>query len=319
MPTGRARCCTATEQMRSHLLLHPLPATAAAATLFHASSSPSPSHYNSTDLLRFLRRPSARPPPLPPGALPRWDSNAEPIPGGRSAFGLGSEVDDDYDDDDDGAGAGAGARKQRVWWSGYDDEGDGLEFEGDEEFWGFKVLRAFGWMFPAIAISLLLGTGPNAFIMALAVPLGQTLLSLAFERVWGETSERDSWKPRPQAKTKKKPFVNPRSEGRKSGGKQENGSANGRNAYQSWATTNASYSKAGSGGRPRFGGWDELDQKAGTREVPKPERSRKTYVPSKQSKKGKFSRIGRVRETPLLVRLLIAAFPFLGFWTKLLF
>lgn len=182
-----------------------------------------------------------------------------------------------------------------------------------------QVLRAFGWMFPAIAISLLLGTGPNAFIMALAVPLGQTLLSLASEKVWGGMSERDSWKPPTRAKTKKKPFVNPRSEGRKSGGKQENGSASGRNAYQSWVTTDGSYSKAGSGSRPRFGGWDELDGKAGTRDVPKSKRSRKTYAPSKQSRKGKFSRIGRVRETPLLVRLLIAAFPFLGFWTKLLF
>ncbi|XP_010046137.2 uncharacterized protein LOC104435001 [Eucalyptus grandis] len=304
--------------MRSHLL-HPFPTTTTTASLFHTSSS-SPSHSGSTNLLRFSRRPSA-------GALPRRDSNAEPVPGGRSAFGLGSEFDDDYDADDGGGGGGFGfdgARKQRVWWSGYDDdEGDGgLEFDGDEEFWGFKVLRAFGWMFPAIAISLLLGTGPNAFIMALAVPLGQTLLSLAFEKVWGETSERDSWKPRTRAKTKKKPFVNPRGEGRKSGGKQENGSAHGRNAYQSWATTDGSYSKAGSGGRPRFGGWDELDEKAGTREVPKSERSQKPYVPSKrskQSKKGKFSRIGRVRETPLLVRLLIAAFPFLGFWTKLLF
>ncbi|XP_030520694.2 uncharacterized protein LOC115734206 [Rhodamnia argentea] len=302
-----------TEQMRSHLLLHPPPATA---TPFLASSSPS--HSNSTNLLRYWRRRSARP-PSPPDALPRWDSNAEPIPSGRSAFGLDSEVDDDCDDDGGGGFGFNGGRKQRVWWSGYDDEVEDLEFEGDEEFWGFKVLQAFGWMFPAIAISLLLGTGPNAFIMALAVPLGQTLLSLAFEKVWGESSERDSWKPRPRAKTKKKPFVNPRSEGRKSRGEQENGSADGRNAYQSWVTTDGPYSKAGSGSRRRFGGWDELDEKAGTREVPKGERSRKRCVPSKQSKKGKFSRIGRVRETPLLVRLLIAAFPFLGFWTKLLF
>ncbi|KAI6684770.1 hypothetical protein NL676_030683 [Syzygium grande] len=265
----------------------PAPALSSSLLLLLRRRAPTPPTSSASS-----RRRSARPPP-PPDALPRWDSNAEPVPGGRSAFGLDSEVDDVYDDGGGGGFGFDGARKQRVWWSGLDGEGEDLEFEGDEEFWGFKVLRAFGWMFPAIAISLLLGTGPNAFIMALAVPLGQTLLSLASEKVWGGTSERDSWKPPTRAKTKEKPFVNPRSEGRKSGGKQENGSASGRNAYQSWVTTDGSYSKAGSGSRPRFGGWDELDGKAGTRDVPKSKRSRKTYAPLKQSRKGKFSRIGR--------------------------
>lgn len=38
----------------------------------------------------------------------------------------------------------------------------------------------------------------------------------------------------------------------------------------------------------------------------------------KQQNKSKLSRTRRVRDTPLLLRLLIAVFPFLG-WVKLLF
>lgn len=63
-------------------------------------------------------------------------------------------------------------------------------------------------MIPAIGISLLLGTGSNAFFMALAVPLGQTALSLVIDKVWGTTSS----KPKPRTRTrrtKKKPFVRP--------------------------------------------------------------------------------------------------------------
>ncbi|XVE62696.1 hypothetical protein DITRI_Ditri06bG0140500 [Diplodiscus trichospermus] len=216
--------------------------------------------------------------------------------------------DDDYDDEFEFSSAA----KQRVWWSDYDDVWD---FDEDDEFWVFKAFRAFGWMLPAIVISLLLGTGPNAFIMALAVPLGQSALSLVFAKVSGRESKR--WKSTSRPKTKKKHFTGATNDVRTNKGKQEANKTGGEKAsYSSWINTDSGLRDKGAKGVPKFGGWDQLDDQV---ETQKSAPSQKGNGLPKRQKKGKFSRIGRVRETPLLLRLLLAVFPFLGSWTRFLF
>lgn len=250
----------------------------------------------------------------PPTAAPRWDSNAETVRTQR--FRFNDFVSDDDDDDDEDYEFDFGRKEeQRTWWF---DDSPGIDDDGEFEFWEesvdgfgvvFKVFRAFGWMLPAIAISMLLGTGPNALIMALALPLGQTALSLAIDKVWGRTSNR----PKPRSQTKKKPFSqaarNTRMNEEKRGENKEN--CKGRETYKSWVGA-PDGSVKGSKTAPSFGGWDELDKEGVANKTPR----RVPDGPPRQQKKSKLSR--RNRETPLLLRLLIAVFPFLGSWAKLL-
>ncbi|XVF42374.1 hypothetical protein PTKIN_Ptkin01aG0357000 [Pterospermum kingtungense] len=233
----------------------------------------------------------------------------------------------DDDDDDEDEFEFTNTAKQRIWWSDFDDYDDAWDFDEGDEFWVFKVFRAFGWMLPAIVISLLLGTGPNAFIMALAVPLGQSALSLVFDKVSGRTSN-ESWKSTSRAKTKKKQFTRSANNGRSNKRKQEanktdaaagggGGGGGGEKAsYSSWLNTDGGVRDKGGKRVPKYGGWDQLDDQV---ETQKRAPSQKGNGVPKQQKKAKFSRIGRVRERPLLLRLLIAVFPFLGSWTRFLF
>lgn len=174
----------------------------------------------------------------------------------------------------------------------------------------WQVFRAFGWMLPAIAISMLLGTGPNTLIMAIALPLAQTALSLAIEKVWGRTSTGAE----PRYQTKRKPFSRGARNKRMSEENQEENNENGKGkqTYQSWVGGPEVYVK-GSKNAPSFGGWDELDKEG---VASKSSRRVQDRPPRQQKKSRKLSR-RRNRETPLLLRLMIAVFPFLGSWAKL--
>ncbi|XP_050220975.1 uncharacterized protein LOC126671261 [Mercurialis annua] len=229
--------------------------------------------------------------------------------------------DELYTDPDDEFGF-SGTRKQRVWWSNYNDyeEEDDDDDDDDDvqnEFWVFKVIRAFGWMVPAIGISLLLGTGPNPFLMALAVPLGQTAISLVIDRVWGTASSRPRSSYRTRSKTRRKPFVRPTSRERTSKEQDDRKTREEKQSYsQSWtaASDGVSFKKGGH----KFGGWDELDN---MHKVPK-EKARQTTdeFPKQQQRQAKV-KLGRTRgrDKPLFVRLLIAIFPFLGSWSRFIF
>ncbi|KAK9293109.1 hypothetical protein L1049_021095 [Liquidambar formosana] len=259
------------------------------------------------------------------GGLP-WNSSGQTIRTGRSKFNLDDEFftygeeeeDDDDDDDDDEFGFTSGA-KQRNWWS---DDASGIDDGEDEEYWIFKVFRAFGWMLPAIGISMLLGTGPNALFMAIALPLGQSALSLAIDKVWGRTG--NSPKPRPRTRTrnrtKKKPFTRTASNIRTSEMEQEENIENGKEggSYPSWVASNYRSVKKGTKSASSFGGWDELDKQGGTNKIPKRAPFQKAGGTPKQQKKSKLSRRTKTRDRPLMLRLLIAVFPFLGSWTRLL-
>lgn len=218
-----------------------------------------------------------------------------------------------FDDEDDVRGY----RKKRVWWSD-----DSIDSEDDDDEGGFgvledsfdtsfilKVLNAFGWMVPAVAISLLLGSGgTNTFLMALVLPLAQSVISFIADTFLGNSI--GSSKPK-RKRAKKKPFVRARYSTKM---KQD---ANPREVNDKYQFEGENKNKPRGRMGSSFGGWDELDRGLGYDKVPKREPIRNVNEPQLENK-DKLSRRVTTRETPLLVRLLIAVFPFLGSWMKLL-
>lgn len=105
-------------------------------------------------------------------------------------------------------------------------------------------------MIPAIGISLLLGTGPNALLMAL-VPLGQSIFSLVFDKVWGTTGNGPKFRPR--TKRRRKPFTKGASNKETRQAKQDKEAGKGRGSYHSWVVADKGPFESGT----TFGGWDE--------------------------------------------------------------
>ncbi|XP_073125586.1 uncharacterized protein [Henckelia pumila] len=89
----------------------------------------------------------------------RWDSNAE-------SYNRKDEGGTAYDDFDDNT---------EQWTDVLRDYIDSI--------WILKVFRSFGWMLPPIILFLLLANGLKAFLMALALPIGQSTLAFAFKRI----------------------------------------------------------------------------------------------------------------------------------------
>lgn len=164
--------------------------------------------------------------------------------------------------------------------------------------------------------------------MALALPLGQSALSFAADKLWGKPqTNRRNRATKAKKKKKEKPFSQRKSYTRTQMGEEEEEEnvkhdSFGRPAYQSWAAAGGEDGKAGEGGgrpEPSFGGWDELED--GRRAAAKKRSSARPSVLGSKggTRDGKLSRRGgRKKEVPLFIRLLIAVFPFLGSWTNLL-
>ncbi|KAL3630976.1 hypothetical protein CASFOL_023960 [Castilleja foliolosa] len=235
----------------------------------------------------------------------RWDWDKNVSPNRRSRFS-DTYVTDDYDEDDEYRSRNSA--KQRMWWSDdtYDEEDEGFGIlEASIGFdWVLKVFRAFGWMIPAVIISLLLGTGPNTILMTVALPLAQSAFSLAADTLWGTSVEN----PRPKSKrSKKRPFTSRTRAKREKETRYQ--TRNGAGNYKSWIDANNASDRNGMTSRKKFGGWDELDKEPRAKPIEQADepRARERVKISRRTKE----------ETPLLTRLLIAMFPFLGFWTKL--
>ncbi|PIA40102.1 hypothetical protein AQUCO_02500076v1 [Aquilegia coerulea] len=255
-----------------------------------------------------------------------WDSNAESFRSDRFKFNFDDELseEDEYDRYD----SRWRENRKRKWWSDDDDDdnddysegGSGVVEEVIDRVWLFKVLRSFGWLLPAILMSMLLATGPKAFLMALALPLGQSALSFAIDKVFGRIQDRPKSRPRP--KTKRKPFARAASnvEVNEEEFDESSGISEGKPGYQSWvATDDGPFKQNVDQHKPSFGGWDELDRRQRS-DKGTTRRRRQTVggTPRQGVEKAKMSRRGRRREAPLLLRLLISVFPFLGSWTRLL-
>ncbi|KAL3523387.1 hypothetical protein ACH5RR_016221 [Cinchona calisaya] len=248
-----------------------------------------------------------------------WEGTSTRTQNGRSRY------HDEFDYDDPESGFSNTRRKRRIWWSDDSDEED--DDDEEEEFLDglgilegstgfssiFKVLRAFGWMVPAVVVSMVLGTGTNAFVMALALPLAQSALSVVFDMLWGRSTDRH--RPKSRSQKRKRAYAGA-SSGSRTRQEKEQSSQKGKSFddYQSWVAKKNVSAEKGERRPQNFGGWDELDKQGKMEEEPKTA----TANEKRGQAKGKLSRRARNRQTPLLVRLLIAFFPFLGFWTKFL-
>ncbi|KAL8158369.1 hypothetical protein AgCh_002892 [Apium graveolens] len=222
----------------------------------------------------------------------RWDSNAENFR--AQNFNFNPRPNKNDDDDDEAA----------EWFEVLEEFIDGA--------WIFPVFRSFGWMLPAIISSLLITSGPKAFLMALAVPLGQSALSLVFQRIVGKKPS----KPKRKAQTRRRPRARSARNVKFEEDEEETneGSRTESMGYQTWVGGNDVRVDRDSRRSPRYGGWDDLDRQSKTYKGSEKNSAQNTDRPQRS----KLSRGGRKGETPLLLRLLIAVFPFLGSWTKIL-
>ena len=155
---------------------------------------------------------------------------------------------------------------------------------------------------------MLLSTGPKAFVLALALSLGQSAISLAFEKLSGRTQN----KPKRRTRTKKKSRSRPANNEATKHGRTRNRKM----GYQTWVPRNDISADASDQDGFSFGGWDEFDIE---REFQMGSRRKSAQTARKSSvEKGKMSRRVGKSDAPLLLRLLIAVFPFLGSWTRML-
>ncbi|XP_057783575.1 uncharacterized protein LOC131001254 [Salvia miltiorrhiza] len=218
----------------------------------------------------------------------RWDSNAESY----STKDFNSDVADEIEDFDE------------QWVGALEDYIDSI--------WILKVFGSYGWMLPPIILSLLLANGLKAFLLALALPIGQSTFAFAIQRF----QKRGKKKPKRKDKAKKRGsrFYSSRDAG--SGESPEyTYSQRRQKGYQSWGSkddfTTTSTTAA------NFGGWDELDSEMDYNVGGSSRRaSRKTS--GSRGASGKNRRKLRESDGPLLLRLLISIFPFLSTWTKML-
>ncbi|KAF6995589.1 hypothetical protein CFC21_012064 [Triticum aestivum] len=255
----------------------------------------------------------------------------------------------------------------RRWWS--DDQFDVEEEEEEEEFgsegsfgsaremfdepWFTKVFRVYGYVLPVLLASMLVTTGPQAFLMAMAIPLVQSVLSFAISKIASfgrrrrDEEEYDDdgyyysdygsggWEAEEQYSSNSSSTYR--------GGDSSTGSSRYQQQQQeesadsdptvesgdiNGTTGTAARSESGSTG---FGGWDELEE-GGDRRSSGRSRARGSPAgtataggavgtsrpPATRRRRSRGAAAARYRQAPLPMRLLIALFPFLGSWFRIL-
>ncbi|XP_059289194.1 uncharacterized protein LOC132042657 [Lycium ferocissimum] len=226
----------------------------------------------------------------------KWDSNAETIKN-QNFSGVGGLEDEQEElDEDEILDQGAQVLEEYI-----------------QSIWIFKVFWSYGWALPPIIIALLITGGPKAFLMALAIPLGQSTFSFAIQKMLDATQD----KPRSKSKTKKRQRAPTSSKtnfwrrGSPKTGKRKSG-------YQSWVSNNEVSTNKDDQEVSRYGGWDELDRETESRTGFKSSFQSSVKTSNIPTEKGKLSTPEAKSDTPLLLRLLISMFPFLASWTKML-
>ncbi|CDO99365.1 unnamed protein product [Coffea canephora] len=224
----------------------------------------------------------------------RWDSNAESFRTRNFNHNFDEEEDDDDTGNDDIVEQGLGVLEDYI-----------------DSIWIIKVFRSFGWALPFILVSILLATGLKAFLMALALPLGQSTFSFAIQKMRGGKDKR------PKHKTKTKSRSYPRSSRTVERGKEKRATNPGKKkakmGYQSWVPGHDDSTDQVEKNAPTFGGWDELDGLSEF-DIGSSSSSGQSVGKSKNSplENGRLSMRTEKSDTPLLLRLLIAVFPFLA-------
>lgn len=174
-------------------------------------------------------------------------------------------------------------------------------------------------MLPPIILILLLANGLKAFLMALALPVGQSTLAFAFQRIRNigkNKSKRntDTNKRRYRSRASRK--VRPK-EARVWAGSQ--GAIKRKKENRSWSSKNDVLQYNMDNKIANYGGWDELETgwqpNIGSSRSPAQKLSGSRAIDKETSKLSwRSSESGR----PLLLRLLVAVFPFLSSWIKVL-
>nr|XP_051198152.1 stress protein DDR48-like [Lolium perenne] len=279
---------------------------------------------------------------------------------------------------------------RRRWWSdeAQFDDNDEEEFEENEEEgfsfgggsaswsqafdepWFTKASRAYGYVLPVVLVSMLAASGPQAFLMAMAIPLAQSAVSLAI-RAFSNTS---SWGRRNQEEYDDDYYSDYRSSGweepeqeeysNTSSAKYKDSSRSRSQQQQPWAkggksedaeptvgsdntdSASSSNNTDKSGSSAGFGGWDELDagndvqyrssgssrRSAGA--SPAADKAsaaatgggggaarsmrRRRPQPERRRPRSRAAAAARYRQSPLFMRLLVALFPFLGSWFRIM-
>ncbi|KAL7081312.1 hypothetical protein ACP275_14G031900 [Erythranthe tilingii] len=256
---------------------------------------------------RFLLRLLSSPPLHVSCSSRRWDSNAESY----------NSKNLNFDDNDETQGFYDSTTEQ---WDVFDEYIDSI--------WIFKVFSSFGWMLPVIIASLLLANGPKAFLMALALPLGQSTFAFAIQKYQDRGKTKTKAKP-VNVKTKNRSSRSYKSRnskleevaewiGRERSRKKKNKKKN-NNGYQSWVSKNEVNSMSSvDRSQSDFGGWDEFDERTGFYEESSRRESRESIgleenLVEKKENKGLSEDYG-----PSLLKLLVSIFPFLSSWMKVL-
>ncbi|TVT99335.1 hypothetical protein EJB05_55335 [Eragrostis curvula] len=259
-----------------------------------------------------------------------------------------------------GRTSAAAAAKQnqgrRRWWSDsdqveYDDEeedyddffpGGSLGGELFDEPWFSKVFKTYGYLLPVMLASMLVATGPRAFLMAMAIPLGQSAISFLLDAIWGRNGRRRQppFEEEYEEEEEEEDFPKYSSDFASASGRDRSSSSyygRWRQSYQSWVSNDFvaeadDYSSNDRGGGPKtsgFGGWDELldkdddatqaRNKASSR-PPQPITDAAARGPGAplSRKRARMSASTKYKQAPMLMRLLVAVFPFLGSWFRLL-
>ncbi|CAO2822006.1 unnamed protein product [Amaranthus hypochondriacus] len=252
-------------------------------------------------------------------------------------FNFTSFEDDDYGDDNfqkrkRTKGRKSGRRsKQKQWWSdGLDDESDvqtGLVEQIVDNLWILRVFRSYGLFLPIILVSFLIATGPKAFLLASGIPFGLSVIIFAFQKVseWLEGSPRPRNKRRKRSKVGRKEDVFMEEEDDQEEERRQS-RRNKKRLYQSWvAQNNGSFYNNDSKSRvssTSYGGWDDLitENDAQLPQTPPrvTERLQRIVETEEEEVKSKLSESVEERNLPLLLKLLVAVFPFLATWTDIL-
>lgn len=182
-----------------------------------------------------------------------------------------------------------------------------------------QVFGSYGWMLPPIVVSLLLVNGPKAFLMALALSLGQSTLSFALQRF--QNRGKNKRKQKSKAKKRSSRFYSSRDAGLEESPEfaSSRGARKEQKGYQSWVSKDEFTFSSNDRPADNLGGWDELDTgmdynvRSSRTASKKSSGSRGTSA----AQKGENRRLSE-SDGPLLLRLLISIFPFLSSWTKML-
>ncbi|KAH9611241.1 hypothetical protein KSS87_016589 [Heliosperma pusillum] len=163
-------------------------------------------------------------------------------------------------------GNGRRSRKQR-WWSDDNqedaEEGGGIIQQLVDNLWILQVYKSYGFFLPIIFISLLIATGPKAFIMGSGIPFGLSLLAFAFNKLSEWLNSTLASKPRPKYKHTRS----------RVDGKWDISMEDDNTQQQDEKTKRTSYrTKVNS-----FGGWDELVTEDNTESTERPSGTKERF------------------------------------------